>query len=61
VRSARVLQKVGFQLLRHFGLDEHISVEIHHIQRADWLGPTRRLRVVDGAVSNTGSDYRETG
>jgi RimJ/RimL family protein N-acetyltransferase len=62
VRSARVLQKVGFQLLRHFGLDEGIAVEIHHIQRADWAGPTgRRLRIVDDAVANTGSDYRETG
>ena len=62
LRSARVLRKVGFQLLRHFGLDREISVEIHHIQRADWPGPTgRRLRVVESPISNTGADYRETG
>lgn len=64
VRSVRVLQKVGFQLLRYFALDDGIEVEIHHVQRVDWSGPTgRRLRVVedDGTVSNTGSDYRETG
>ncbi len=62
LRSARVLEKVGFRLLRHFGLDEGIAVEIHHIQRVDWSGPTgRRLHVVDHITPNTGSDYRETG
>jgi RimJ/RimL family protein N-acetyltransferase len=62
VRSARVLKKVGFQLLRDFGLDDDIAVEIHHIKRADWAGPNgRRLRIVDDIVPNTGSDYRETG
>ena len=61
-RSARVLKKIGFQLLRHFGLDGGIAVEIHHVERVDWArGATRRLRIAGGPTLDKGSDYRETG
>ena len=60
--SARVLAKVGFRLLRLFELDDGIVVEIHRIQRANWIVPAgRRERVANEEISGVGSDYRETG
>ena len=33
-----MLAKVGFRRLRLFELDDGIVVEIHRIQRDDWIG-----------------------
>ena len=62
VASARVLTKVGFRRLRLFELDDGIVVEIHHIQRDDWLEtPDRRQRSASDFNPTSGADYRETG
>jgi len=62
VASARVLAKVGFRRLRLFELDDGIVVEIHHIERRDWIetsGP--RQRSESDFNPTAGADYRETG
>jgi RimJ/RimL family protein N-acetyltransferase len=62
VASARVLAKVGFRRLRLFELDDGIVVEIHRIQRDDWVGtPERRERSASDFNPTSGADYRETG
>jgi RimJ/RimL family protein N-acetyltransferase len=62
VASARVLQKVGFERLRPFELDDGIIVEIHRLQRAEWRAPIRRPpgAMPEGGPT-TGAEYRETG
>jgi RimJ/RimL family protein N-acetyltransferase len=59
--SARVMQKLGFRLLRPHRFPDGIVVEIHRLLRAEWSGSARRLSNVAGGVSRFGSDYRETG
>jgi RimJ/RimL family protein N-acetyltransferase len=60
--SARVLAKVGFRRLRLFELADGIVVEIHRIQRDDWIDtPEGRLRAAADFSSTSGADYRETG
>jgi RimJ/RimL family protein N-acetyltransferase len=62
VASARVLAKVGFRRLRLFELDDGIVVEIHRIQRDDWIEtPERRERSASDFNPTAGADYRETG
>lgn len=62
VASARVLAKVGFNRLRLFELDDGIVVEIHRIQRHDWIEtPERRERSASDFNPTAGADYRETG
>ena len=62
VASARVLAKVGFRRLRLFELDDGIVVEVHRIQREDWVPtPRSRLTSADDFNPTTGADYRETG
>jgi RimJ/RimL family protein N-acetyltransferase len=62
VASARVLEKVGFRRLRLFELDDGIVVEIHRIQRDDWIEtPGRRDRSASGSNPAGSADYRETG
>ena len=62
VASARVLAKVGFRRLRLFELDDGIVVEIHRIQRDDWVEtPERRARSASDFNPTAGADYRETG
>jgi RimJ/RimL family protein N-acetyltransferase len=62
VASARVLAKVGFQRLRLFELDDGIVVEIHRIQRDDWVAtPEQRARSAADFNPTSGADYRETG
>ena len=62
VASARVLEKVGFERLRLFELDDGIVVEIFRLQRAGWRSPAKR-RPGAGPESGhaTGAEYRETG
>jgi RimJ/RimL family protein N-acetyltransferase len=60
VASSRVLEKVGFRLLRLFELRDGIVVEIHHVQREDWTPPPRRSSVSLDPPP-TGAEYRETG
>jgi RimJ/RimL family protein N-acetyltransferase len=60
--SARVLAKVGFRRLRLFELADGIVVEIHRIQRDDWIDtPEGRIRSAGDFSSISGADYRETG
>lgn len=60
--SARVLEKVGFRLLRLFQLVDGIVVEVYRLQRADWTGPvSRRVAAVRDDDRGAGSGYRETG
>jgi RimJ/RimL family protein N-acetyltransferase len=62
VASARVLAKVGFRRLRLFELGNGIVVEIHRIQREDWIeSPERRARSASDFSPTAGADYRETG
>ncbi len=62
VASARVLAKVGFRRLRLFELDDGIVVEIHRIQRDDWIEtPERGERSASDFNPTAGADYRETG
>jgi RimJ/RimL family protein N-acetyltransferase len=62
VASARVLEKVGFRRLRLFELDDGIVVEIHRLQRDDWIeAPERRERSASDFNPTAGADYRETG
>jgi len=62
VASARVLAKVGFRRLRLFELDDGIVVEIHRIERNDWIAmPERRERSASDFNPTAGADYRETG
>jgi RimJ/RimL family protein N-acetyltransferase len=62
VASSRVLAKVGFQKLRHYELDDGITVEIHRLQRAFWTPPPgHRSSVVRESGPATGAEYRETG
>ncbi len=62
VASARVLVKLGFRRLRLFELDDGIVVEIHRIQRNDWVEtPERRERSASDFNPTAGADYRETG
>ena len=59
--SRRVLAKVGFQKLRLFELADGIVVEIHRIQREDWLEPIGRRGTITLDGPTTGAEYRETG
>ena len=62
VASARVLEKVGFERLRLFELDDGIVVEIYRLQRAEWRAPTgRRPGAAPDGGPATGAEYRETG
>jgi RimJ/RimL family protein N-acetyltransferase len=62
VASSRVLAKIGFQFLRLFELQDGIVVEIHRLQRDDWVPPDRGRghQGRDGAVLH-GTEYREIG
>jgi RimJ/RimL family protein N-acetyltransferase len=59
--SARVLEKVGFQRLRPFELQDGIVVEIHRLQRDEWSGQTGRRAGRGSDAQVTGAEYRETG
>ncbi len=62
VASARVLAKVGFRRLRLFELDDGIVVEIHRIERDDWVVTADRgVRAAAQFNPAGGADYRETG
>ncbi|MCY7302067.1 MAG: GNAT family N-acetyltransferase [Thermoleophilia bacterium] len=62
VASARVLVKLGFRRLRLFELDDGIVVEIHRIQRNDWIEtPECSERSASDFNPTAGADYRETG
>ena len=61
VASARVLEKVGFQLLRLFEFDDGVIVEIHHLRREQWDGGPRRQIDLGDTSYGAGADYRETG
>lgn len=62
VASARVLAKVGFRRLRLFELDDGIVVEIHRIERDNWMRtPERHQRSASDFNPTSGADYRETG
>lgn len=62
VASARVLTKVGFELLRLFELDDGIIVEIHRLQSADWTGLVgRNGSAARNGKRGAGTDYRELG
>jgi ribosomal-protein-alanine N-acetyltransferase len=62
IASARVLAKVGFELLRLFEIDDGIVVEIYRLQRANWRPHTvgRNGTGPEGGPA-TGAEYRETG
>lgn len=60
--SSRVLTKVGFRRLRLFELDDGIVVEIHRIERRDWVGTMDSgARSASDFNPAAGADYRETG
>lgn len=60
--SARVLEKLGFRLLRPHLLPGGIVVDIHRLRRENWPVPAdRRPRGVRDGRQHGGSDYRENG
>jgi len=61
VASRRVLAKIGFKILRLFELADGIEVEIHRLQREDWLEPIGRRGTITLDGPTTGAEYRETG
>lgn len=65
VRSARVLHKLGFELLRLFELGDGVVVQIHRLQRARWERPVSPVptppRGRPGAAPSRLPLYRETG
>ncbi len=62
VASARVLAKVGFRRLRLFELDDGIVVEVHRIERGDWVGSGEsRAHSASDFNPAAGAGYRETG
>lgn len=59
-RSARVLRKLGFELLRPHELAEGIVVHIHRLQRSRWERPVSPSTLHE-SVPPAASRYRETG
>ena len=59
VASARVLEKIGFQRLRLYELQDGIVVEVHHLSREGWRGADPRRGEL--GAPQTGAEYRETG
>lgn len=61
-RSARVLRKLGFELLRPFELPGGIVVQIHRLQRDRWERPVSPSRRDSHETSSRSPRrYRETG